>query len=71
MLRARTLRLEIICEHGGCQSCMEWWMILLIALLCSLPAALLVWSALAAGKHSDDWPGEDDPPAQPIKTQTD
>lgn len=55
---------------------MEWWTILLLALLCSLPAALLLWSALHAGKRGDDWSEDEDSPAknisaQPISPQTD
>jgi hypothetical protein len=50
---------------------MEWWMILLITLLCSVPAVLLLWSALAAGKQADGWPDDSDSPAQKISAQSD
>jgi hypothetical protein len=50
---------------------MEWWTILFLAVLCSLPAVLLVWSALAVGKRSDDWPDDNSSPAQSFSTQRD
>lgn len=55
---------------------MEWWTILLFALLCSLPASLLLWAAVNVGKRGDEWAEDDDSPtqniaAQPIKPQTD
>lgn len=55
---------------------MDWWAILFLALLCSLPAALLLWSTFRVGKRADDWDEDDDTPAQaasakPIRPQTD
>jgi hypothetical protein len=55
---------------------MDWSTILFLALLCSLPAVLLLWSALHVGKRGDDWGDDDDTPAQsasaqPIRPQTD
>lgn len=55
---------------------MEWWTILLLTLLCSLPAALLLWSAMNVGKRGDDSSEDDDTPAQsisakPIRSQID
>ncbi len=48
---------------------MEWMTILFLALLCSLPAALLLWSATHVGKQGEAWDEDDDTSIQAISTK--
>jgi len=48
---------------------MKWWTILFIAVLCSLPAVVLLWSAFHVGKARDQLAEEDEHQSQPISSK--